>query len=73
MGFQKVEPNQKNNPIALCTWNLNQANAAAGKALQRASMLWKQPLAAEAEEANPLNTTGYGGAPTEQVELGGCL
>ena len=28
----------KNDPIALCTWNFTQANAAAGKALKKEKM-----------------------------------
>jgi len=76
-GFNKVEPNQKNNPIALCTWNFNQANAAAGKALSKGiDALEAAILAAEVEEANPLNTTvGYGGAPdrTGRVSLDACV
>ena len=64
-------------PIALCTWNFVEANAAAGKALGSGQDALSAAIAAAAvEEANPANSTvGYGGAPDRegQVSLDACV
>lgn len=73
----KPQPNHNISPIAICTWNFKKANAAAGQALSRGvDALSAAILAAEIEEANPLNSTvGYGGAPdrTGHVSLDACV
>ena len=67
----------KNDPIALCTWNFIEANAAAGKALKEGNdALTAAILAAQIEEENPDNSTvGFGGAPDRdgQVTLDACV
>ena len=67
----------KNDPIAICTWNFKQANAAAGQALSEGKdALTAAILAAQVEEENPANSTvGYGGAPDRdgQVTLDACV
>ena len=67
----------KNDPIALCTWNFTQANAAAGKALEEGKdALTAAILGAQVEEENPDNSTvGFGGAPDRdgQVTLDACV
>lgn len=67
----------KNDPIAICTWNFTQANAAAGKALEEGKdALTAAILGAQVEEENPNNSTvGFGGAPDRdgQVTLDACV
>lgn len=67
----------KNDPIAICTWNFKQANAAAGQALSEGKdALTAAILAAQVEEENPANSTvGFGGAPDRdgQVTLDACV
>lgn len=67
----------KNDPIAICTWNFVQANAAAGQALSEGKdALTAAILAAQVEEENPANSTvGFGGAPDRdgQVTLDACV
>ena len=66
-----------NDPIAICTWNFEVANATAGKALNEGkNALSAAILAAQVEEENPNNSTvGYGGAPDRdgQVSLDACV
>ena len=72
-----TQETMKNDPIALCTWNFTQANAAAGKALEEGKdALTAAILGAQVEEENPDNSTvGYGGAPDRdgQVTLDACV
>ena len=67
----------KHDPIAICTWNFTQANAAAGKALEEGKdALTAAILGAQVEEENPNNSTvGFGGAPDRdgQVTLDACV
>ena len=77
--FAKKSLNQDstNNPIAICTWNFEKANAAAAKALMSGQdALSAAILATQVEEENPLNTTvGYGGTPDREgkVTLDACI
>lgn len=64
-------------PIAICTWNFEKANAAAGKALiSGQDALDAAILATQVEEENPFNTTvGFGGTPDREgnVTLDACV
>ena len=75
--YQKSDSTITNDPIAICTWNFEQANATAGKALMSGdNALNAAILAAQVEEENPENSTvGLGGAPDRdgQVSLDACV
>ena len=66
-----------NTPIAICTWNFKDANAAAAKALEEGEdALTAAIRATQVEEENPKNSTvGYGGTPDRegQVTLDACV
>lgn len=67
----------KNNPIAICTWQFTKANDAAGKALDKGEPALDAAIKGVAvEELNLKNTTvGKGGAPDREgnVTLDACV
>ena len=75
--YQKNDSTTTNDPIAICTWNFEQANATAGKALFKGdNALNAAILAAQVEEENPANSTvGLCVAPDRdgQVSLDACV
>jgi N4-(beta-N-acetylglucosaminyl)-L-asparaginase len=77
LASEKTFNNIKNEPIAICTWNFEQANHTAGKALNKGeNALDAAILAAQVEEENPENNTvGLGGTPDRngQVTLDACV
>ncbi len=61
----------KNDPISICTWNFEEANATAGQVLSEGKdALTAAILAAQVEEENPENSTvGYGVPQIETDKL----